>query len=492
MDEEVNPQAALLDAFRTHYSRFQTTVTDITHNPTDAVVIARLGDDLDEFARMVHEHSGIFNPDELDVLQISVAAMQNDIQLEYRDAVDASHNGRPTVIQLVPTGGRGRPRIVINPDFLRWAYSQRSTASIHRFLGVSRDTVRRALLEYGITTPQSDPFVDEDADPVLHPDPALHTEQQNEPTLENDDLLDPEIVLPANLPADLEELAQPAVVSFTGPLSSISDDELDLLISRLRLHFRRAGLAMLDGMLRRLGHRVQRERIRECLLRIDPVRRIFERIRIRRRHYSVPGPNSLWHHDGQHGLSVHNVRIERLWVDVTVQVGATWAERFTVFEIRHGLDINNPARVFAQSWNQHRIQIRGGPNRSPADMFYFDMHINGVRGNQLPEDQISDEELEVFGIDWAGLRDDTLLQSQRQNNPLGEGATSWNGRVGPPALADLSSVIVEPLPGTLTEDEVTSLYNAVQHLLGSADDAECIMAWTSALAHVRIFRQDLF
>ncbi|KAJ7443668.1 hypothetical protein FB451DRAFT_1295297 [Mycena latifolia] len=25
--------------------------------------------------------------------------------------------------------------------------------------------------------------------------------------------------------------------------------------------------------------------------------------------------------------SVHNVRIERLWVDVTVQAGATWAER---------------------------------------------------------------------------------------------------------------------------------------------------------------------
>ena len=33
----------------------------------------------------------------------------------------------------------------------------------------------------------------------------------------------------------------------------------------------------------------------------DPVRRIFERIRIRRRQYSVLGPNSLWHHDGQHG-----------------------------------------------------------------------------------------------------------------------------------------------------------------------------------------------
>ena len=81
----------------------------------------------------------------------------------------------------------------------------------------------------------------------------------------------------------------------------MTDDELDELVIRLRSHYRRAGISMLDGMLRRLGHRIPRERIRASLLRIDPVQRVFERIRIRRRVYSVPGPNSLWHHDGQHG-----------------------------------------------------------------------------------------------------------------------------------------------------------------------------------------------
>jgi hypothetical protein len=54
-------------------------------------------------------------------------------------------------------------------------------------------------------------------------------------------------------------------------------------------------------MLRHLGHRVPRDRVRESLLRIDPVQRVFERIRFHQRVYSVPGPNSLWHHDGQHG-----------------------------------------------------------------------------------------------------------------------------------------------------------------------------------------------
>ncbi|KAJ7166345.1 hypothetical protein C8R43DRAFT_878082 [Mycena crocata] len=209
------------------------------------------------------------------------------------------------------------------------------------------------------------------------------------------------------------------------------------------------------------------------------------------------------------GRSVHNVRIERLWVDVTVQVGATWAERFTIFEIRYGLDINNINHIwllhflflstinsqlafFAQSWNQHRIQIRRGPNRSPADMFVFDMLVNGVRGNQLPDDEMSEEELEVYGIDWEGLRDENLLDSQRGNNPVAEGASSWIGRVGPPALADLSSVIVEPPAGTLGEEEVLQLYSAVQHLVGSAEDADCIMAWTSALSHVRVLCPGIF
>ncbi|KAJ6463632.1 hypothetical protein C8R47DRAFT_992590 [Mycena vitilis] len=300
---ETPPRAELLDAFRTHYNRFQTSVADIIQNPADAVVIARLGDDLDEYAELVAQHSDLFDPTELATIQTSLVAMQNDI----------------------------------DPDFLRWAYSQRTTAGIHRFLGVSRSTVRFALIRHGIVSLQSNPFAtDEDPPPPAPEDIPANPELVNDT---EDDLLDPNLPIPVQLPSAVEDLAPPQVASYTGPLSNLSDDELDLLLLRLRSHFRRAGLGMLDGMLRRLGHRVPRERVRQSLLRIDPVRRIFERIRIRRRVYSVPGPNSLWHHDGQHDPSVHNVRIERLWVDITVQLGATWSERFTILELRHGLDI---------------------------------------------------------------------------------------------------------------------------------------------------------
>lgn len=101
--------------------------------------------------------------------------------------------------------------------------------------------------------------------------------------------------------------------------------------------------------------------------------------------------------------SIHNVRIERLWVDVTAQVGATWSDHFTILELHHGLDINNVNHIwllhylflptindqltfFMGAWNEHRIQIRNGPNRSPADLFGFDMLVHGARGHALVDE----------------------------------------------------------------------------------------------------------
>jgi hypothetical protein len=199
------------------------------------------------------------------------------------------------------------------------------------------------------------------------------------------------------------------------------------------------------------------------------------------------------------------VRIERLWADVTAQIGATWADFFTLLEVRHGLDINNPChiwllhylflnqinqqlRFFMESWNQHQIRIRGGPNRSPADMFGFDMHVHGVRGTDPTP--LSNDELEVFGVDWEALHDDTLLESRQDNNPTNEGATSWIGRQGPPE--SLNEVSVEPPAGPFTPSELQSLENAVGHLAGAHEDATVPNLWTEALIAARRLRNDLF
>jgi len=196
---------------------------------------------------------------------------------------------------MVYTGGPGCPAYWIDPDFLQWAYTHRSTSAIGRFLGVSRRAVRNALLANGIAQPQISPFLTQDNNgSESQEETGISDEQElvGEPQA-SDFLLDPILPIP--------QTQNQAITSFTGPLSMISNDDLDAVILRLRQQFTRAGITMLHGMLRQLGYRIPRERIRQSLYCIDPVHRIFGRIRIRRRIYSVAGPNALWHHDGQHG-----------------------------------------------------------------------------------------------------------------------------------------------------------------------------------------------
>lgn len=206
------------------------------------------------------------------------------------------------------------------------------------------------------------------------------------------------------------------------------------------------------------------------------------------------------------------MRIERLWVDVTAQVGATWAELFTQLELHCGLDINNvhhllllhhiflPAingelTFFAEPWNQHKIQIRDGPNRSPADFFGFDSLVHGIRGNQLPPEEASEEldeeELEVHGVDWEGLRDDRLLRSQRENNQSSEGASSWVGRTGPPD--HLNEVPVHtPVSNSLSPYELEAIGGTLDTWLQGAGDSDRRSLWLEALAYAQSVRRDLF
>jgi hypothetical protein len=247
----------------------------------------------------------IFDPPERALLQTNISALKTQIRALYNEALDISHHGHPVVVEEVHSGRRGRPALHIDEGFLRWAYSMRSTSAIARFLGVGRRTVRNALLQYGIAEPQAIPFNLTQAESLfdgpedMQPNIDIPPPGPNDPDLLHtiDPLLNP-------APDELPTIPSVPAVSYTGPLSSISDDDLDGLIQMLRSQYTRAGITILHGMLRNLGQNIPRARIRESLLRIDPVQRVFERIRIRRRVYSVPGPNSLWHHDGQHGISI--------------------------------------------------------------------------------------------------------------------------------------------------------------------------------------------
>lgn len=91
--------------------------------------------------------------------------------------------------------------------------------------------------------------------------------------------------------------------SSTAPTSDLLDDELDEIMQQILQHFPFFGHRMIQGHFYYLGHRVTRSRMLESYTWVHgaPIN-IFGSWWIQRWVYSVPGPNSLWHHDGQHGL----------------------------------------------------------------------------------------------------------------------------------------------------------------------------------------------
>ena len=95
-------------------------------------------------------------------------------------------------------------------------------------------------------------------------------------------------------------------------------------------------------------------------------------------------------------------------------------------------------------------------------MFRFDMIVHGMWGHALSE-ELSEEELEVYGVDWEGLHDEVLLNSQRNNNSTEDGWTSWLSCSGPPE--HLNKAPVEPPQGPFGPRELESANCSILLLL---------------------------
>ena len=83
--------------------------------------------------------------------------------------------------------------------------------------------------------------------------------------------------------------------------STLSDSELDGIVGQYMLRFPNCGEAMLRDHLHSNSLHIQRRRIRESIHRITQSERLPHPA-IFRRTYSVPGPNHLWHLDGNHKM----------------------------------------------------------------------------------------------------------------------------------------------------------------------------------------------
>lgn len=190
-------------------------------------------------------------------------------------------------------------------------------------------------------------------------------------------------------------------------------------------------------------------------------------------------------------------------MNLTLSFGAKWYDFFHKLEFRSGLDvncenhiwllhflflpsINRDVALFVETWNNHWIQIHRGTNRSPIDMYGFDMLAQGLRGNPhatLEEvDMLSPDDIETFGVDWAGLHDVDIRCSHMANNPISEGTTTWHGRGQLPAPEMLSSVDVEPPVGVLDDAQVESLRQFISWTMGRFDEPALLQRWVQGLA----------
>ena len=83
----------------------------------------------------------------------------------------------------------------------------------------------------------------------------------------------------------------------------MSEEELDQVIRDTITGNQRIGPNAVRARLFARGHIVQRRRVRESMLRVDPAGAVIRAApTTQRRTYTVAGPNSLWHVDGNHKL----------------------------------------------------------------------------------------------------------------------------------------------------------------------------------------------
>lgn len=86
--------------------------------------------------------------------------------------------------------------------------------------------------------------------------------------------------------------------------STLTDAQLDEKVAEIIQRFPQYGREMTKGHLAGIGEVVPLTRVRESLVRVRGPPRPFGYREQPRQKYDVPGANSLWHHDGQHGTSL--------------------------------------------------------------------------------------------------------------------------------------------------------------------------------------------
>ncbi|KAJ6552901.1 hypothetical protein B0H19DRAFT_899411, partial [Mycena capillaripes] len=271
------------------------------------------------------QHSDVIPAAERQVMEVSVDAMIQALATAAVQLEDLPHGPAVQVTYQEPTGHRGRPRIEIDYNFLAYGLELRGPTGLAPVADVSSRTIRRRALEYGLVEPAA----------------PVYTETIDEAT---------------------GEVIRMYTSSTTGPVSMIADDDLNQLMHLILEIFPTFGRRMIAGNLRGLGHRVPTSWIRLrrwCIIIhafIDGYSRFVTGIRANNNNRAATVLELFLEEVLQHGTprrllsgwrlsmvlsmghtsgagDVHNIRIERLWCDVTRGFGRKWSNFFHSLEL---------------------------------------------------------------------------------------------------------------------------------------------------------------
>jgi hypothetical protein len=150
--------------------------------------------------------------------------------------------------------------------------------------------------------------------------------------------------------------------------------------------------------------------------------------------------------------SVHNIRIERLWYDVTQGVGGKWKNFFVDLEMHHSLNVdadwhiwllhylflgtlNQDLTEWGETWNNHKLKIRNERQRSPQDMFYFGSITNGIFSPTSGLEPPVQGPLEEYGVDWEDWEDPAIRSHHSEGGVAGGAVQEGNAGIIVPSFA---------------------------------------------------------
>ena len=220
-----------------------------------------------EIKFLVFKYVNIFPPAELFILKTSISDMVDALEDACLQSADPLHLPPLVVTHCNPQGKHGRLHVQIDETFLEFAIQLRGSSGIASELGCSACTVQCHALEQGLVNPGNPVYIDEHLN-----DGSVH-----------------HIWYSAN-PSE----------------TNISDEDLDQEMLTILRVFPNFGRRIISGDLQSKGIQVVCDWVRASYLQVHGAPAIFGERCITQCIYSVPGVNSLWHHDGQQG-SVQSV-----------------------------------------------------------------------------------------------------------------------------------------------------------------------------------------